>query len=223
MKTLSNNILEAVGKKVRRRYEKGEISEQRIMRMYAQNKAEADYWDAYGYTVSDLIALTKETHNPLLKIKIQKAIDDWKIRSARGKEQNILSLEKLAHFKQSSMGIGLRQVIKKLYRLGTTAHDEQAYTLAMLLATEFSNLSAKIPNKPHKRIYARKDYLIESLRDWAERAGLRCGYNYATGKNACYLVFFYLPNGVQLTWHTNNYEVSQMYPLIRDEGTVRYA
>lgn len=217
MNTISKNYLEAVGKKARRQYEKGEISERRIMQMYAQNKAEADSWEAYGYTLQELSRMAKETHNPLLRLKIEKSIEDWKERSAKSKEQNALSLEKLAHFKESSLGIGLRRVIKQLFRLANRTHDEQAYTLAMLLSTEFSNLSAKRPNRPNKRIYARKDYLIESLRDWADKAGLRCGYNFATGKNASYLVFFYLPNGVQLTWHTNNFEVSRMYPLITDQ------
>ena len=47
--------------------------------------------------------------------------------------------------------------------------------------------------------------------------GWKYGINSETGKNACYLVYVYLPNGVQLTWHCNEYAIYECYPPIDAE------
>ena len=47
--------------------------------------------------------------------------------------------------------------------------------------------------------------------------GWKYGYNDAAGKNASYIIYVYLPNGVQISWHTNNYYIYKSYPLINAE------
>ena len=65
--------------------------------------------------------------------------------------------------------------------------------------------------------YERKSILLSTLSSMIHDAGWKTGYNDATGKNASYLVFVYLPTGVQLTWHCNDYTVPQYYDYIADE------
>ena len=50
-----------------------------------------------------------------------------------------------------------------------------------------------------------------------QESGWQYGINDDAGKNACYLIYIYLPNGVQLTWHANNYDLYKDYPLIEAE------
>ncbi|MBQ4080744.1 MAG: hypothetical protein II596_08690, partial [Thermoguttaceae bacterium] len=51
----------------------------------------------------------------------------------------------------------------------------------------------------------RKSSLLYRLPELLEAAGWRYGINGSTGKNANYVVFVYLPNGEQLTWHCNEF------------------
>ena len=45
------------------------------------------------------------------------------------------------------------------------------------------------------------------LSDWLYENNWKCGISYSTGKTASYLVFVYLPNGEQISWHCNNYRI----------------
>jgi hypothetical protein len=66
-------------------------------------------------------------------------------------------------------------------------------------------------------IYERKSILLYQMADYLRDLGWRYGINDEAGKNACYLVYVYLPNGVQLTWHCNEYGIYECYPLIDAE------
>ena len=66
------------------------------------------------------------------------------------------------------------------------------------------------------KIYERKDILINLLPEIAGEANCRCGINDASGKNACYLVYSYLPDGTQLTWHSNNYYLYKQFSYVSD-------
>jgi hypothetical protein len=52
---------------------------------------------------------------------------------------------------------------------------------------------------------------------YLENLGWKYGINDEAGKNACYLVYVYLPNDVQLTWHCNEYDIYECYPIIDAE------
>jgi hypothetical protein len=66
-------------------------------------------------------------------------------------------------------------------------------------------------------IYERKTILLYQMADFLEELGWRYGINDEAGKNACYLVYVYLPNNIQLTWHCNEYEIYECYPTIDAE------
>lgn len=66
-------------------------------------------------------------------------------------------------------------------------------------------------------IYERKSILLYQMAEYLECLGWKYGINDEAGKNACYLVYVYLPNGTQLTWHCNDYDIYECYPFIDAE------
>lgn len=210
-------MLNALGKKVRVMYQKGEISEKAIEIMYAKNKKEADLFSVFGWTQQELALMEKQTHNLLLKKKILAHLEEMKARSRKSKDQNVENLEKLDNYIENACGIGLRRTIKRLHKAARIHRDLNMEVVATLLDIEFANLAAKRKRANTNIIYSRKDYLLESIPFLLEGTDWKFGFNYASGKNACYIVFVYLPGNIQLTWHTNNFEVTNLYPLIFDE------
>ena len=125
---------------------------------------------------------------------------------------------KLENFKKEACGVGLRKVIKLLGKLAKTTKDHETKLLQLLLETEYANLSAKQHKGYLKEIiYERKTILLYQMADFLEELGWRYGINDEAGKNACYLVYVYLPNNIQLTWHCNEYEIYECYPTIDAE------
>lgn len=210
-------ILEGVGNKIKSMYAKGEISEKAIEIMYRKNKAEADKFSVYGFKECELAQILNKSHNPLLKDKLKATIEEMKNRSRKTQEQNRINLEKLDSFLVNAAGIGLRPLIKKLHKTAIKKNDFSILLIGYLLETEFANLSAKRNTKKKQLIYERKELLLNRIPSLISKLGWKYGFNYATGKNACYLVYVYLPNGIQLTWHTNSYDTISKYPLIFDE------
>ena len=210
-------ILEGVGNKIKSMYAKGEISEKAIEIMYRKNKAEADEFSVYGFKECELAQILNKSHNPLLKDKLKATIEEMKNRSRKTQEQNRINLEKLDSFLVNAAGIGLRPLIKKLHKTAIKKNDFSIQLIGYLLETEFANLSAKRNTKKKQLIYERKELLLNRIPSLISKLGWKYGFNYATGKNACYLVYVYLPNGTQLTWHTNSYDTISKYPLIFDE------
>lgn len=213
------SILNGVGKKMRNGYLNGQISEDKIRAMYNKNKKEADSFSLFGYKQSEISKILKETHNPLLKQKLQSCLDEKKEISKRSNTQNELSISKLNAFKTNACGgIGLRKVIRYMHKVAKMQKDSNAEILSLLLDTEYANLSAK-QYRDHlkEKIYERKSILLYQMADKLESLGWKYGINDEAGKNACYLVYVYLPNGVQLTWHSNEYDLYKHYPIIDDE------
>ena len=115
----------------------------------------------FGYNIADLISIDKETYNPLLKIRLREAIKDIKDRNDKGATQNKMSVEKLAEFKQSAMGVGLRKVLSWIKAYCKHSRDNEAKLLQLLLELEFANLSAKVPTYSKREralIYERKEF-----------------------------------------------------------------
>ena len=208
-------ILNGVGKKMRSSYLRGETPESTIVSMYKKNKKEADSFSVFGFRMHEIERFARETHNPLLREKLQACLDQKRQQSQKSSEQNKLSLSKLEHFKETACGMGLRKVIKYLHKLDKVTKDPETRLIRMLLETEYANLSAKQHNGRLKGvIYERKAILLFQMADLLEETGWNYGINEETGKNASYLVYVYLPNGVQLTWHCNEYAIYESYPQI---------
>jgi hypothetical protein len=211
-------ILNGVGKKTRNGYLNGQIPESTVIAMYKKNKKEADSFSLFGYTQREIEAMLKETHNPLLKQKLQDCLASKREISKKCSTQNEINLAKLENFKKEACGVGLRKVIKLLGKLAKTTKDHETKLLQLLLETEYANLSAKQHKGYLKEIiYERKTILLYQMADFLEELGWRYGINDEAGKNACYLVYVYLPNNIQLTWHCNEYEIYECYPTIDAE------
>ncbi len=211
-------ILSGVGKKMRNGYLNGQVSESTIIAMYKKNKKEADAFSVFGYTQREIEYMVKETHNPLLKQKLQKCLETKREISSRSNAQNKVSLAKLEVFKKEACGMGLRKVLKKMGKIAKRTKDPETRLLLLLLETEFANLSAKQhKGELKKMIYERKTILLYQMAEYLDNLGWKYGINDEAGKNACYLVYVYLPNDVQLTWHCNEYNIYECYPTIDAE------
>ena len=211
-------ILNGVGKKIRNGYLNGQVPESTIIAMYRKNRKEADSFSVFGYTPREIAAMLRETHNPLLKQKLQECLESKREISMKSNAQNEVSLAKLESFKKDACGVGLRKVLKWMKKEAKMTKDPETKLLLILLETEFANLSAKQhKGKLKKMIYERKSILIYQMADYLEDLGWSYGINDEAGKNACYLVYVYLPNNAQLTWHCNDYGIYECYPLIDAE------
>ena len=159
--------------------------------------------------------MLKECFNPLLKIKLQESLDNMRHASQLSANQNKTSLAKLEAFKADACGMGLRKVIKKMKNIVKMTKDKEAKLTLILLETEYANLSAKQHRGWHKKkIYERKNILMLQMADLLKDLDWTYGINDETGKNANYLVYVYMPNGVQLTWHCNEFHIYECYPPI---------
>lgn len=208
-------VLNGVGKKMRLGYINGKVSENQVRTAYHRNKKEADSFSLFGYKQAEIQQLYKETHNPILRQKLHDCLEEKKEISKKCRVQNEINIAKLDRFKEDACGIGLRKVIKRLKKWSKMYHNAETEMLLLLLETEYANLSAKQHSGLIKeRIYERKSYLLYKMADRLERLGWKYGINDEAGKNACYLVYVYMPNDVQLTWHANDYDLYKRYPLI---------
>lgn len=217
METIYNEILEGVGKKIRNGYFAKRVTANKVMECYTKNKKEADAFSCFGWTVYEMVKFEKESHNPIIKKKLQQAIEIYNEQSVKSSNQNKLNLEKLEIFRTDALGIGLRKVLSRMRFLVKHSSDINAQIVLLLLEIEFANLSAKKLHNLKKVIYERKVILLEKLSDLLDEAGWKYGVSYKTGKNASYIVYVYLPNGVQLSWHCNEYHLLYYYPDITCE------
>ena len=212
---MEKSILNGVGKKMRIGYLNGQIPESTILSVYKKNKKEADSFSLFGFKPREIEGLLRETRNPLLKQKLQECLKAKQEISRRSKAQNEVNLEKLEKFKKDACRIGLRKVIRKMSKMAKITKDLETKLLLLLLETEFANLSAKQHKGDLKDIiYERKTILLYQISGFLRRLGWKYGINDEAGKNACYLVYVYLPNDVQLTWHCNEYDIYKCYPTI---------
>ena len=111
-------ILNGVGKKIRNGYLNGQVPESTIIAMYRKNRKEADSFSVFGYTPREIAAMLRETHNPLLKQKLQECLESKREISMKSNAQNEVSLAKLESFKKDACGVGLRKVLKWMKKRG---------------------------------------------------------------------------------------------------------
>ena len=214
---MTQAILKVVSKKVLLSFQSGAISERMLVKQYERNVKEANEFSLFGYTMRDLTLAEKDTHNPLLKLRIKQAIEEYQQKRTRSNDQNKLSLEKLQTFKASALGIGLRKVLSRMRRYCKSSCNKEAQLALLLLELEFANLSAKhnqYSNDQRTKIYERKDILLHRAQQLLKECGWRYGLNDAKGKNASYIVYVYLPNNVQVSWHSKDYYLYKYFPLL---------
>ena len=209
---IKEKILQGVGKKTRMAFQEGGISEMQVLAVYNRNKKEADAFNPFGWTIFDLICEEKNTHNPLLRSKLQTLIQEHKEKSRRSNEQNELSLQVLEYYRTNALGIGLRNVMKVLRKLSSTNTD--ALVVLLLMMIEFANLTAKKNHAKKTECYERKDLLLMDVSFILRENGYQSGLSYKPGKNASYIVYVYLRNGEQISWHCNNYHMMYYYDEI---------
>lgn len=208
--------LDGVGKKMRNAYLNGKVTYKEIDACYKRNIKEVEELNTIGWTMNDLIVAEKSTHNPLLRIKLQQLIEEHKQKAIRSNKQNILSLEKLNYYLYSALGIGLRKVINELKKITVTGNIE-AKILCLLIQAEFANLAAKRNHRQKSICYERKSQILIKLSKLLHESNWECGICYNTGKNSSYLIYIYLPNGKQLSWHCNDYNIVYHYNEINCE------
>lgn len=159
------------------------MKSQKVFECYRCNLKEAEKFCDFGLTIFDLIHLEKDTHNPLLRSRLQQCIEEHKAKSRTSNTQKKQSLEKLEVCRTNALGIGLRKVLsvmKKLVRHSTCIEDEIVQTL---LETEFANLSTKKIHSKKGIISLRKTILLKKLAYLLADSDWKFGISYKTGKN----------------------------------------
>ena len=215
---MENSILSGVGKKLRIGYLNGTVTEIQVKKAYKRNQKEADSFSVYGYTEREIYQLLQKTHNPLLQEKLKECLDTKRENSKKSNIQNEINLSKLAAFKENACGVGLRKVIRRIKKEAKISHDRETKLVSLLLEIEFANLSAKQHTGILKRvIYERKSLLLYQISHYLEELGWKYGINDEAGKNASFILYVYLPNGIQLSWHCNEYGIYKCYPYIEAE------
>lgn len=210
---VDNEILSGVGKVLRASYLASKVSDKEVMDIYLRNKKEADAFEFFGLSIFDLIREEARTHNPLLRQKLKLAILEHKKKSRNSNAQNTLSLEKLEFYRKSALGMGLRPAMKALRSLSKNGNNVATICLK-LMEIEFANLTAKKNHGKKQIIYERKDELLMDVSDLLYNSDWECGISFETGKNASYIVYVILPDGTQLSWHTNEYRLLYHYDEI---------
>lgn len=210
---IKNQILNGIGKKMRNAYLQGKITDKEIVLCYRRNVKEVEELCTIGWSINDLVMAEQSTHNPLLRTKFQQLIEQHKQKNIHSNNQNSLNLQKLDFYLSSALGVGLRKVIKQLHNIALQG-NEDAKILCLLLQAEFANLVAKKHGDKKTHCYERKSRILMKLSDLLYDNNWKCGINYNTGKNSLYIIYVYLPNGEQVSWHSNDYNIVYCYDEI---------
>lgn len=216
---MNEDVLYGVSKKMRITYLQGKIPASLLENAYKQNLKEAKGFSAYGLNLTDLRMMLYSCHNPILKAKIKDSIITFEKKSRKSSDQNKLSIKKLNDFLANAMGIGLRRVIRIMRNRARKSKDLTLNVISTLLEVEFANLCAKNTHDKQLKevIYERKSILLDKVGRWLVGTEWRYGYNDNCGKNASYIIYIYLPNGVQLSWHSNDYNLYKKFPYVETE------
>lgn len=112
--------------------------------------------------------------------------------------RNIVLLKKSRH---NACGIGSKQLKLRLNKL-IKSGDKVANILRNLIEAEDSNINAKKYFGKYKdSYYSKKESCLFNAFQYMNELGWKYGYSLDVGKNAKFVVYVYLPNGEQLSWH----------------------
>ncbi len=211
---ITEEILNGVGRQTRKDYQRGVIDALVVMKRYKHNLREADAVHTYGLTRYDLLRFLKETRNPILRVRLQEALSRYDELQKKSGMQDRQSRALLQESLQNALGVGLKRVIAIMKRECRRHRDFDMIVVTTLLEAEYANLSAKHKCRNSRKAYARKSWLLDRLSWMLKDSEWRYGYCEADGKNASYVLYFYLPDGVQLSWHTKDFTAYERFPYL---------
>jgi len=215
MKPVTEEMLRMVGKKMAKQYRKGEVSDTKIVDMYLKNKRRAEEFDGFNYSVHALMKERADSHNPCLKEKIDRLIKEHKEKQLLAESQNLVNIERYDNLYSNAWhGRGLRSMMSALKWICKHGADLNAKILHLILSTEVANVCAKKCSGTRRKIYQRKDILMRRLADLLHQSDWKFGISANPGKNASYVVYCYLPDGEQLSWHSQNHDMYKYFPPI---------
>lgn len=203
-------VLKGVGKKIRNAYLQGKVKDEDILSLYHHNLKESDAFESFGWTSAELKQKADMTNNPILRDRLLAILEEQKLKSSLSRQQNALSMEKLIYYSETALGLGLRPVMREVEKRAKSG-EEDARILSILMQTEFANLYAKKRASLSRVIYQRKDLLLKQVSQLLYDCGWECGVSCNTGKNASYIIYVYLPDNSQVSWHCNDYTVFSYY------------
>lgn len=209
LETLSND-------EVTRQYNLGLLSDKDVKSLISYDKGHKGSLTLYGRTIRDYyMEMSLCDHNPSVIKYFKNAIATWNQKSEKSEEQNKLNLDRLEYLEYNACGVGLRKVLKIMKNLARKCHHNLDLKITyLLMCIEYANLKAKQHiGEMREVIYERKEYLLEKIAPLLEKAGYKCGLSFNPGKNAAYVIYCYLPNGQQLSWHTT-WRMYDVYPEI---------
>lgn len=197
---------------VEHQYELGLLSDKDVRNLAYFEKKHPGSTDLFGSTIQDYyMAIRLNRGNTSVVKFFENAIEEWKVKSKLSSDQNALNQERLKCLEYNACGIGLKKVIREMkYLCRCNRHNLQMNITYLFLCLEWANQNAKrYCGELREVIYERKNYLMKKLAPLLKKAGYRHGLSYNTGKNASYVLYCYLPNGDQVSWHTqwNMYDV----------------
>lgn len=191
----------SLSKKEKKAYNRGDLAEKDAINLENIRIAEAEKYDC-----SDKDKLEKGYNhiNKLIRekcIAFKKPAHIVRMEIEAANRENIMILE---YSRYDACGIGSKKLKLRLNKLKKNG-DKVASVLRKLIEAEDSNISAKkYFGKYRDRYYGNKEmYLMDSIEDMKE-LGWTFGYSTEVGKNAKYVMYVYLPNGSQLSWHMVN-------------------
>ncbi len=196
-------------------YEAGRLCDKDINAMWSYSQKHVNAFCVNGKTRKDLWLEQRTCCNPHLERFWRNVLEDWDMKHSKSVSQNEENFQHLETIEQEACGIGLRRVRHRLKNIVRKYRNLEYNIILTLIDLEYANLKAKLHvGEIRRRIYDRKEWLMEKLSWLLRDSGWRYGIMEATGKNAAYCLYIYLPNGKQVSFHTNNWQFYKYCPAI---------
>ncbi len=211
-----NEKLHAIGcEVVTSQYESGRLCDKDINVMWCYSQKHINAFYVNGKMRTDILLELKTCCSPHLRKYWQNVLEDWDNKSYKSLSQNEENFERLQNLEHNACGVGIRRVRHILKNMVRKSHDIESYIILTLIELEYANLKAKLHvGEIRRKIYERKEWLMEKLSWLLENSGWNYGIMTATGKNAAYCLYVYLPNGKQVSFHTTNWQIYKYFPTI---------
>ena len=136
-----------------------------------------------------------------LTIESATKMEEKKIDSHMATEVNF---KHLAKARTEACGIGTRKLKIRLNNLFKKTGDSEVMAIRYLLEAEDANITAKATYFSYRdKVYQRKSDALKSACEIIENTGWKYGHIKDSEMTAMYLLYIYLPNGIQVSWHLN--------------------
>lgn len=215
IKETKEKVLDLGNEAITQQYESGRLCDKDINVMWSYSHRHAYAFCVSGRNKSDFLMELKTCSDPHLKKFWKNVIEDWDGKSAKSVSQNAENFERLEVIEREACGVGIRRVRHVLSNMVRKTHDQNSHIILTLVDLEFANLKAKLHvGTIRGKIYDRKEWLMKKLSWLLKNSGWHYGITEATGKNAAYCLYVYLPNGKQVSFHTTNWQFYKYFPAI---------